>query len=295
MDIHLYDIARVEALAGPQGTLYGASSEAGTIKIVTNKPDPSGFSAGYNGEIATISGGGNGFLTEGFVNVPLTDNATIRLVGWVEADGGFIDNVRVQRTFPSTVSDGSPDPGITTDNAASVKDNYNTVNTYGARAALRIDLNDNWTVTPGVMFQKQTTEGLFGADNTLGKFKVGHLYPENSEDQWLQAALTVAGRIGSFDMLYSATYLDRHVDSNSDYADYSYWYDVAYLAEGTNFSSYFYNDAGESIDFSQYIRGTDLYKNTVRSCALQHRKNTDCGHCWEPSGSGRSTILNKTI
>lgn len=260
LDIHLYDIARVEALAGPQGTLYGASSEAGTIKIVTNKPDPSGFSAGYNGEIATISGGGNGFLTEGFVNVPLTDNATIRLVGWVEADGGFIDNVRVQRTFPSTVSDGSPDPGITTDNAASVKDNYNTVNTYGARAALRIDLNDNWTVTPGVMFQKQTTEGLFGADNTLGKFKVGHLYPENSEDQWLQAALTVAGRIGSFDMLYSATYLDRHVDSNSDYADYSYWYDVAYLAEGTNFSSYFYNDAGESIDFSQYIRGTDLYK-----------------------------------
>ena len=41
LDIHVYDIARVEALAGPQGTLYGASSEAGTIRIITNKPDPS--------------------------------------------------------------------------------------------------------------------------------------------------------------------------------------------------------------------------------------------------------------
>ncbi len=48
LDIHLYDIARVEALAGPQGTLYGASSQAGTIRIITNKPDPSGFAAGYS-------------------------------------------------------------------------------------------------------------------------------------------------------------------------------------------------------------------------------------------------------
>ena len=48
LDVHLYDIARVEALAGPQGTLYGASSQAGTIRIITNKPDPSAFAAGYS-------------------------------------------------------------------------------------------------------------------------------------------------------------------------------------------------------------------------------------------------------
>ena len=47
LNIHIYDIARVEALAGPQGTLYGASSEAGTIRIITNKPDPTAFEAGY--------------------------------------------------------------------------------------------------------------------------------------------------------------------------------------------------------------------------------------------------------
>ena len=48
LDIHMYDIERVEALAGPQGTLYGASSEAGTVRIITNKPDPTGFKAGYD-------------------------------------------------------------------------------------------------------------------------------------------------------------------------------------------------------------------------------------------------------
>lgn len=259
LDVHLYDIARVEALAGPQGTLYGASSEAGTLKIVTNKPDPSGFAAGYGLEGNTLSGGDSGYLAEGFVNVPLTDKAAIRLVGWVRRDAGFIDNVRVQRTFPSTLITVPPD-GITTDNAASVEDNYNSAETYGARAALRIDLNDNWTITPTVMAQKQTTDGAFGADRTLGKNKVGHLYPEDSDDQWLQAALTVEGRIGSFDMVYTASYLDRDVDSNSDYSDYSFWYDVAYLADGTNFSEYFYNDANELIDFSQYIQATDLYK-----------------------------------
>src|SRR5947208_11003039 len=47
LDIHIYDIERVEALAGPQGTLYGASSEAGTVRIITNKPDASAFKAGY--------------------------------------------------------------------------------------------------------------------------------------------------------------------------------------------------------------------------------------------------------
>ena len=57
LDIHMYDIARVEALAGPQGTLYGASSQAGTIRIITNRPDPTAFDAGYGARSATWSTG----------------------------------------------------------------------------------------------------------------------------------------------------------------------------------------------------------------------------------------------
>jgi outer membrane receptor protein involved in Fe transport len=64
LNIHIYDIARVEALSGPQGTLYGASSEAGTIRIITNKPDPTGFKGGYDLEANTVTHGGNGYSFE---------------------------------------------------------------------------------------------------------------------------------------------------------------------------------------------------------------------------------------
>jgi len=102
LDVHLYDIARVEALAGPQGTLYGASSQAGTIRIITNKPDPSGFEAGYGLEGNTVSHGGTGYIAEGFVNQPISEKAAIRLVGWVRHDAGYIDNVKATRTFPTS-------------------------------------------------------------------------------------------------------------------------------------------------------------------------------------------------
>ncbi|MEO7387349.1 MAG: TonB-dependent receptor plug domain-containing protein, partial [Gammaproteobacteria bacterium] len=290
LDVHLYDIARVEALAGPQGTLYGASSESGTLKIVTNKPDPSGFAGGYGVEGNFLSGGDSGYLAEGFVNVPLTDSMAIRLVGWARQDAGFIDNVPFQRTFVSTSQslpgETNPRTPITTDNAAAVEDNYNKAETYGGRAALRIDLNDNWTVTPSVMAQKQTTDGAFGADRTLGEYKVGHLYPEDTDDQWLQAALTVEGRVGSFDMVYTASYLDRDVDSNSDYSDYSYWYDRAYFEDsGYYFSDSFSNDNGDPIDFSQYIRATDLYKKYSQelrfSSPQDNRFRTIFGLFWQ--------------
>ncbi len=106
LDVHLYDIARVEALAGPQGTLYGASSQAGTLRIITNKPDASEFSAGYDLEGSTMSDGGSGYLAEGFANIPLTPTAAVRLVGWKRHDPGFIDNVSRPRTFPSSVETG---------------------------------------------------------------------------------------------------------------------------------------------------------------------------------------------
>src|SRR5262245_18598449 len=75
LDVHLYDIARVEALAGPQGTLYGASSQAGTIRIITNKPDPSGFDAGYSLEGNLVDSDAAGYVAEGFLNIPVSENA----------------------------------------------------------------------------------------------------------------------------------------------------------------------------------------------------------------------------
>lgn len=142
LDLHFYDIARVEALAGPQGTLYGASSQSGTLRIITNKPDPSGFEAGYGLELNSIDNGGTGHVAEAFVNIPLSESAAIRLVGWQKEDAGYIDNVFGTRTFPSWDDDSGGNGTI--DNADLVENNYNHSETSGARAALKIDFNENW-------------------------------------------------------------------------------------------------------------------------------------------------------
>jgi len=245
LDIHMYDISRVEVLAGPQGTLYGASSQSGTIRVITNKPDPAEFKGGFDLNYNTHDPGDTGYTGEGFINVPFGDSAAVRLVGWYEKDGGYISNVAGERTFPTS--------GITVNNAAFVKNDYNDVETYGGRAALKIDLGDSWTITPSVMGQEQKSNGLFAYDPSVGDLKVSHYFPESAKDRWWQAALTVEGRIGNFNVVYAGAYLKRDFLGESDYSDYSYFYDQ--LGYGT----YFYNNAGDLIEWGQYIQGKDRF------------------------------------
>jgi len=255
LDLHLYDVARVEALAGPQGTLYGASSQAGTLRIITNKPDPSGFSAGYGIEGNTVNGGDMGYLAEGYANIPLGEKAAIRLVGWARKDAGYIDNIAYQRTWFGC-SQVAPVEDCTTDSTPLAKKDFNQVDTFGARAALRIDLNDNWTVTPSVMAQSMEADGVFGFDQTLGDFKTAHVYPDYTKDKWWQAALTVEGKIANLDVVYAGAYLDRKIDSELDYSDYSYFYD----AEGSYYYSQYITDADGNPTIGQYIWGEDGFK-----------------------------------
>jgi iron complex outermembrane recepter protein len=248
LDVHLYDIQRIEVLEGPQGTLYGASSEAGTVRIITNKPDLSKFSAGYDLEANDVSHGGTGWQAQGFINIPLTSFAAVRLVAWDEHDAGYIDNVAgtnpnacIQNgamTFPTW--SGSPAGGVAPcpptapvgagaiSNAAYTKNNYNTVETKGGRAALRFEINDNWTITPTVMGQSSDTNGFFGYDPTVGDLQVAHFGPEYSTDSFLQSALTVEGKIGNWDLTYAGAFLKRTTHSIADYSDYSVFYDRIY-------------------------------------------------------------------
>ena len=246
LDVHIYDIQRVEVLAGPQGTLYGASSQAGTIRIITNKPDPAGFAAGYDLQANAVSKGGNGYLAEGFVNLPLSDNAAIRLVGWTRHDAGYIDNVYGELTYPTS--------GITINNADRVKKNYNDSDTTGGRAALKIDLNDSWSVTAGVMGQDQTVNGSFGYRPTTD-LALTRYHKEATTDRWAQAALTVEGKFSNFDVVYAGSYLTRKDSIDLDYADYSYYYDSC-----CGYGAYVYDDTGEYIDPTQYIIAKDEYK-----------------------------------
>jgi outer membrane receptor protein involved in Fe transport len=255
LDLHIYDIARVEALAGPQGTLYGASSQAGTIRIITNKPDPSGFEAGYDLAGNIIDGGDAGGSVEGFANIPLTDNIAVRLVGWYQHDGGYIDNVLGARTYPSS--------GITRDNADRTESNFNPVNTYGGRAQLRVDLNENWSFTPTVMGQIQEADGIFSFDRDAGGMDLTHFTSDRTRDSWYQAALTVEGKMGNFDVVYAGSMLQRDVFEELDYNDYSYYYDVLY-----SYGFYFYDDAFNLIDPSMYIRGKDRFEKISHEIRL---------------------------
>ena len=276
LDIHVYDIDRVEVLAGPQGTLYGASSEAGTIRIITNKPNPKAFSSGYDLQLNNVAHGGNGYVAEGFVNLPLSPVAAVRLVGWAEHDAGFISNVAGTsvagsgivngvRTYPSwdAANGGNGTIGAgASSNAAFRKDNYNEVDTYGARGQARITIGDNWVITPGFMGQSMTANGFFGYDPAVGFLKVAHFAPETGQESWTQSSLTVEGKIGNIDMVYAGAYLKRHQVHGADYSDYSFFYDK-YYASG----NYFYDNAGHLINPAQQVLGDhsfDKWSNELR-------------------------------
>ncbi len=265
LDVHVYDIARIEALAGPQGTLYGASSEAGTIRIITNKPETSGLSAAVDSEVNTVKSGGIGGKLEGFINVPLGERIALRVVGWYQHDAGYIDNVLGTRTF-LPAADGS---FITKNNAADVKKNYNDVDIVGGRAALKIDLDDNWTIEPTVLAQKQTNHGSFGYDPSVGDLKVQHFGDEFNKDKFIQAALTVTGKVGNFDLTYAGAYFDRRRHTSSDYTDYAEQYDSLYSGVGGLAQYFYFNDAaGNLIDPSQHIVASDHFTKNSQELRL---------------------------
>ena len=259
LDVHIYDIERVEALSGPQGTLFGASSMAGTLRIITNKPKPGAFESGYSVGVEQVDSGGTGGTLQGYVNIPLTSRAAIRLVGYTEQDPGYIDNVTPDplQVFPTS--------GVARDNTSLRETHFNETRTNGARAALRVDLNDTWSVTPSVTWQEQNADGSFAQMPALGERKVARYVDELNDDSWYQAALTVEGKIGNFDVIYSGGYLDRNIHNVADYSDYSYYYDVAYPGY---FGNYFLDNAGEIIDPTMYTRNRDNFTKQTHEFRL---------------------------
>lgn len=252
LDIHAYDFARVEALAGPQGTLYGASSMAGTIKLITNLPDTSGTYGSAGVELNTVAKGGVGGVAEGFVNAALSEKAALRLVGWYRRDAGYIDNIAGSRTYFTSQ--------VTQNNAALVEKDYNDVNTYGARLALGIDLDDDWTIRPTLMGQIQKANGSFAQERSSavnGKLQTVQYNPERSDDKWFQAAMTIEGKIGSWDLTVTGGHMRRKTETESDYSDYAYFYDELY-----QYGAYFTDNNRDPVNPNQYIQAIDRYKRS---------------------------------
>ncbi|MDT9600196.1 TonB-dependent receptor [Sphingosinicella rhizophila] len=128
-DIDPQDLARVEVLRGPQGTLYGAGSLGGLFKYVTADPDPSRFFGRLQVDASTVDGGGEGYGIRGAINVPLAENAAMRVSGFYRLDPGYVDNVLLDEK------------------------NVNELENYGFRAALGWDLGENWKVRLAALYQ----------------------------------------------------------------------------------------------------------------------------------------------
>ena len=274
LDVHIYDIARIESLAGPQGTLYGASSQAGTIRIITNKPELGVTTGRVDAEINKVAHGGWGGSLEGMINLPVTDRIAFRASAFYQRDAGYIDNVRGTRTYcGDAILEPDPDNpgeeivtgcvrnGFSIDNEEVVEKNFNDLRTYGGRAALKIDLDDNWTVTPTVMHQNSKANGVFFMEESLDDLEAVRFRKEPTKDKFTQIGLTIEGKIANFDVTYAGAYLHRPTSGISDYSEYTAVYDDYYETYGglANYA-YFFDNAGDPIDPTQYIVGSNNFK-----------------------------------
>ena len=210
-DPRLIDIERVEALRGPQGTLYGASSQSGTLRVITSKPDPAGFDAWAVAQISDTHDGATGYDVSGMVNVPLAaDRLALRLVGFTAEDAGFIDNVL------------SDSPGGTYTNANVVDKDVNSTRTDGGRAALRWDVTENVNATFGAIFQDVTADGHGDINLDRGDLNQVRFEDENLHDDWYQLALTINASLPFGDAVISASYFDRDFRYEADATDYEF-------------------------------------------------------------------------
>jgi outer membrane receptor protein involved in Fe transport len=164
IDPSLFDLNRVEVLRGPQGTLYGAGSMGGTIKLVTNQPDPHAFgiSAEAIGSYTDDRGGFN-HSTNVMLNIPLMqDVVALRLVGVDKYIEGWIDRT-VLNPFPVEVNNSTARGDVAN---APVQANYphsNWERLQGGRGTLLIQPNDSFSLTFGAMHQNLQQ----GAPNTI--------------------------------------------------------------------------------------------------------------------------------
>jgi outer membrane receptor protein involved in Fe transport len=197
------------------------------------------------------------------INLPLSSFAALRVTGFYQKDAGYIDNVAGTRSFIVSAPLAPLAAGYTgtVNNAPFVKKDYNDTELWGGRAALKIDLDSNWTVTPSVMYQDTRSHGSYGFDPRLGDLKVQHFFPEFRRDRFIQAGLTIEGKLGNWDLTYAGAYLDRKTFSSSDYTDYAEAYDNLYSSVGGIAGYlYFQNAAGNTIDSRQKVIGSDHFK-----------------------------------
>jgi len=216
----VFDLDRVEVLRGPQGTLFGAGSEGGTVRYITPQPSLSDFGVYAKGEISGTQYGGANYEGGAAVGGPIVDGKLgFRISGWGRHDGGWID--KVDYMDPNSV----------------LQSNTNYVDTYVVRGALTWQPMASLTITPSVFYQNRHQNNIddywVGISNPdRGDYKTGT--PENmgDRDHFVLPALKVDYDLGFGELISNTSYFDRH-ELVQDYS--ATLYDLSYFQQSEHY------------------------------------------------------------
>ena len=243
LDVYAADVSRIEVLSGPQGTLFGASSQAGVVRMITNKPVIGESASSLEVEVRNMSEGSIGDKFEYMSNIPLSDTSALRFVAYRDRRGGYIDQVAGQvdvsqsaafRPAGTVRSNGLPvasarngwraNADLTNVNYATanaiVEDDVNSTSYEGFRASIKAELNDDWDALVSYTKQDIDSDGVFFADPTLGDLEVTRFHDDDIHDEFDNLSLTLEGSIGDLEVVYAGAYTDRSSDQRIDYTDY---------------------------------------------------------------------------
>lgn len=260
LDVYAADLQRVEVLSGPQGTLFGASSQAGTVRLITNKPDPNGVAASLKASTAFTEGGDMSNSVEAMLNVPVSDKLALRGVVYVDNQGGYIDNVGGIRTAEDSarfrsagtvrdngvvVSSGregfqagadlSAVNFIAANNANLAENNFNDTRYAGFRLSGSYEFNSDWSLLVSHAQQQLDSEGVFFADPELDDYDIERFADDDIDDSFHNTSWTLEGRLGMLEALYTGAYTERTTDQTVDYSDYLFvgQYLPYYICDGS--------------------------------------------------------------
>jgi len=251
--IRMVDIERVEALTGPQGTLYGSDSQAGTLKIVTNKPEMNVSEIIIDGAFRGSSAGEGSHDGSIVINIPLVDDKlAARIVAFNAKDGGYIDNVFGRTITNDLKADAiygrSPSGWGTLDNADVVGEDINDHKVKGWRAAVRWDINESWDATLSYLTQKTDSGSFGGFDDNVGDLKTIRYNEEIRETDYNVSSLVIQGDLGFAQLVSATSYYDYDlffIQDNTNYHKfYSAYYCIEYAGDAATYAPYYFATSG---------------------------------------------------
>jgi outer membrane receptor protein involved in Fe transport len=282
-NIRPVDIARVEALSGPQGTLYGSDAQAGTMRIITNKPEMNKFEAIFDSEIRGGEHSDMSSRTSLVFNIPLVeDELAMRIVGFNDRDGGFIDNVYGKTgNFHGLDGNNIAPAGFgTLDNSLSVEDGWNDNAAWGGRIHLRWEMSDSWATT--FSFHKQVMDS--GASNFMdpyvGDLEVVRFHDNSRYEDFTMGSITVEGDLGFAQLVASASYFERQMGGLYDITTYAHYWAAAYCHDSyytQAYAPYYWAnpETGYILWWPRYCLGTTVDADFFSSYDTRHRPSED--------------------